>query len=169
MRRLICILLTSMLITSKLYLDPFMPLEVEIPDGAAGVWQVPILSINLPLYEATPIRWQETVDRDDCALIMPFGAGRQICDHADSKVGSGVWRVDEMRIDCAAYLITQDGIAKYKCYQIVRANNTGYAYLVDGIVIYPHCASDILCASCAIGDGSEVYVASFRQVKEVEA
>lgn len=140
-----------------------MPQPVEIPDGAYGIFQVPDLNVSLPVFFAYGTG-QEIVDAENSGVIRDFGAGRLIGDHAGSEIGGGVWRVEKMNLDCSAFLITEQGTERYQCYMMVRCYCTGYAYVLDGQALFPHHATDIICASCANYDGSEVYLAFFKLV-----
>ena len=142
-----------------------IPRPVEIPEGAYGVWQVPEINTNTPLYTAPSSKWQVTVDRENAALIYNYGRGRLIADHAGSKVDGGVWRVEKMKLDCAAFLVTKDKTTKYRCTALWRSRYHPTYYSYNGSGVYPKSSLDIICASCVADSpdkDKEVYLAYFQ-------
>ena len=143
--------------------DCVVPRKVEIPDGAYGVWQIPELNIVIPLYPgSSKDKTMAIIDAENSASIRRFGAGRIIEDHAESKAGSGRWRIGRVRPDTIAFLVLQDKTEQYVCNRVLRAYRHPTCYTCDGIGVYPRSATDILCVCCACDDATEVYIAAFK-------
>ena len=133
-----------------------IPHTTVIPDNAYGIFQVPALEIDVPLYTSTTETGQEVVDREDAALIRGWGKGKAICDHADSQHGKAYWNVNEMQVGGSAFLITQDETLWYRCDMIARVKNTGTGYIctATGHSVTAQ-RDDVICLSCTDDDGEE--------------
>lgn len=140
-----------------------IPRKCDIPDGAYGVWQIPDLNIVIPLYKgSTQSKTQEIIDMDNSASIRKFGAGRIIEDHANSKAGSGKWKIGRVTPDTVAFLVMPDKTERYVCNRVLRAYRHPTCFTCDGVGVYPRSATDILCVCCATNDATEVYIAAFK-------
>ena len=142
-----------------------IPQPAEIPEDAVGVWQVPALGTSSPLYYGTG-NGQDTVDRENAALIRSYGRGRVILDHADSRIQGGIWNVNGMTVGAPAFLIQRDRTRWYTCTAIWKAKQTAYAYWFNNAQIYPLHSADILCASCTPEPGM-VYLAYYSYEGEM--
>lgn len=143
-----------------------MPIKCTIPDGAYGVWQIPEIDVSVPVYQTSSGQAQPIVDRENSAAIYRFYIGREIADHAESvsNNGRGVWRLNEVHVDGAAFLITGEKTEYYRCYMIVRANVNRNSYTAGHFSIYPRSQTDIMCAGCATEDATENYIALYRYI-----
>lgn len=141
-----------------------MPQRTVIPDGAYGVWQVPSVSVNAPLYTSQGDD-QAVVDAEDSALIRKWGDGTLICDHANSQHGDAAWNVNEFTVGEAAFLIRYDTVESYRCTAIYLARDTGRSYTYEGREIWPK-KHDVICVSCAAEPGT-VYVAYYDHTGDV--
>lgn len=142
-----------------------IPQEVEIPDKAYGIFQCPATSTSSPLYEAasteTSVR-QRVVDNEDSALIMPYGKGRAILDHAGSQIGKSFWNVSGMLVGDAAFLIREGKpTLAYECTAILLCRRMPYNYQFRDAAVYPD-KDDLVCIGCANDDGSWVYLAYYK-------
>ena len=145
-----------------------VPRPCEIPPGAYGVWQIPSINVSIPVYQTnTPTTTAAAVDREDSASIRKWGAGRIIEDHAKSKAGSGRWQIGEVKPDMLGFLITPAGTQRYVCNRVMRAVRHPTCFTVDRVGVTARDVTDILCASCATADASEVYIAAFKLQKEL--
>lgn len=172
MRKVSTAILTAMLALSlsayALALDIFeIPQETEIPTEAWGALQVPCIKTRSTLYECSnPAYWQDVVDAEDAALIKPFGYGLAIYDHANSEAGRGIWRVEDMTVGCAAFLLREGkGETCYQCVEICLAEQRGNTYLCRGQTIQPQ-QDEIMCVSCAERDGW-VFAAIFKKLGDM--
>lgn len=133
-----------------------IPHTTVIPDNAYGVWQVPALEIDVPLYTSTHGNGQDVVDREGAALVRGWGKGKAICDHADSQHGDSYWNVNQMQVGGSAFLITADGTLWYRCDMICRVKNTGTGYICTPTGHTVHVQQDdVICLSCTDEDGYE--------------
>lgn len=140
-----------------------IPRQCEIPEGAYGVWQIPDLDVVIPLYSGkTSKQIQDIVDEKNSASFRKYGVGRVIEDHAESKAGSGKWRIGKVRPDMIGFLVLPDKTEKYVCNRVMRAYRQNTCYTCDGLGVYPRSATDILCVCCATRDATEVYIAAFK-------
>ena len=155
------------LLILMLLLGSAFPKDVEIPDGAWGVWEVSETGTVSPLYFAQGTG-QSIVDRENAACVRNFGEGYAIFDHADSEVDGGTWNVNEMTVGGSAFLHRDDGIKEYRCTAIWFGYNDGFSLIsdVDGKAIRPRAKGDIVCCSCATLNGAEVYVAYFKLLEQ---
>lgn len=141
-----------------------MPMKqhLSIPEGAAGIWQLPTLGVATPVYRAPPKDRQKVVDAADSALITEEGCGRLIADHANSKSGTrGRWRIQDLHPDDSAFLVLPEKVEHYICAMVCKVDVVGNACLIDGLPMYPHRATDIVCACCA-EDTAHNYWALFK-------
>ena len=140
-----------------------VPQPYVIPDGAYGVFQCTALetTITVPLYTAAGVG-QEVVDAEDSALIRKYGQGKEICDHADSIIGDGVWNVNDMQVGSTAFLITPKSTIHYQCTAIYLCKQRKYDFTYNGKVIQPT-KNDLVCISCAEDDGW-VYLAYYKKL-----
>jgi len=138
-----------------------IPQAVEIPEAAYGVFQVPCIGTSSPLYEG----WQSVIDAEDSALILKYGRGWLIADHAYSEVG-GLWCVQNMQVGCGAFLI-REGKPElcYGCTAIYLCRQDGNGFTYNGRSINPT-KDGIICISCAEEDGY-VYLAAFEYIGEM--
>ena len=146
---------------------PTMPVasKVSIPKGAYGVWSVPSLKTDSPLYKSkanTSAQNQKVVDKENGALWWAYSKGHAIVDHLDSEVGNGLWRVNWIRLDDLAILTTKDGKQYYICTALWKATQTKFVYKYDGTTIQV-AKGDIICVSCADEDGFN-YIAYFKKI-----
>ena len=137
-----------------------VPQAATIPDGAYGVWQVPSIETNSPVYAGTVQNGQAIIDEENSALILDYGKGKAILDHAYSEVAGGTWDVSEMKVGEPGFLITEDGTYIYQCVGICLAKQSSNKYHFAGVTIYPE-KDDIVCISCAEDDGW-VYLAYYK-------
>ena len=143
-----------------------IPRQCDIPNGAYGVWQIPELDIAIPVYTSGH---QATVDKELSAYLATYGIGYVLNDHADSEtMGKGKWCINECKPDTKGFMVKQDGTTyDYTCIWVCRATRLDHAYVLDGDSLYPRRPGDIICASCATADASEVYLALFRLKGEI--
>ena len=142
-----------------------VPRPCDIPDGAYGVWQIPELDIAIPVYTSGH---QATVDADLSAYLATYGIGYVLNDHAESEtMGKGKWCINECKPDMRGFMVRENGTYSYTCIWVCRATRLDHAYVLDGESLYPRRPGDIICASCATADASEVYLALFRLQGEI--
>ena len=142
-----------------------IPHDVPIPtDGM--IWQVPCISVSLPVYPEVGRNGQSLIDADNSGCIWQYGRGRIIGDHAGSEIGRGVWFVEDMRVGCAGFLM-QEGKPHvcYECTAILLCRQVGAYYQWHGATVWPK-TDEILCVSCA-EDEEFVYLAVFEKVGEM--
>lgn len=143
-----------------------MPRKCEVPEGAYGVWQIPDLNIMMPVYKTGGgASAQKVVDKEEAASMFPYGCGKIIADHADSKyhASSGAWKIGKVRPDYVAFMVRPDGTKeRYVCNQVARVDVHRNGYTLDGQGIYPRSATDIICVCCANARGTENYWAVFK-------
>lgn len=168
MKKVITLILTVLLLSVTAYALPEVyeiPMACEYSPEAYGVWQVPCIGTRSPLY-FTRGSMQEIIDEENAALIRRYGKGYAIYDHADSYVGLGYWRVDEMQVGCGGFLCREGKPeAVYECTAIYLAEQKGDAYYWHGKKLAPG-ENEILCLSCADEDGW-VCVAVFEFIGEM--
>lgn len=147
-----------------------IPRKCEIPDDAYGVFQIPELNVIIPVYKAYGAPAQQAmVDKENAALIMKWGVGHVIADHAGSKSnnGKGIWNIEELRLDDVAFMVQKKETTCYRCNQLLRVYALSNCYKCDGQVIYPKQATDIFCVCCADAKGTENYMAIFKQTGKI--
>lgn len=138
--------------------------DVEIPDGAYGVWECKELGTYTPLYWADH-KAQHIVDAKNSAVIRIYDEGYRISDHADSLLLGGRWNVNNMKVGGSAFLHRTDGTQEYICIAILLCDETQEEfYQFQGIDVRT-AANDVICVSCAVADGSRVYVAYYKLVE----
>lgn len=105
-----------------------MNLNIAIPKNAYGVWSVPSLNIQLPVYLKNNSTRQQIVDNKESALIDPWVNAYRICDHFCSVGlnGKGVWSMQQIMLGAEAYMTKPDGCYQYECYIIVRPFHRNY-------------------------------------------
>ena len=130
-----------------------VPQPVVIPDGAWGVLQVPAMEISMPLYTGPD---QLIIDAENSALVRRWGDGILIADHAGSKHHGAEWRVNDMQVGGACFVISHDETRAYRCTAILLGENTGTAYEYRGRTVTPD-KYDVICISC--GRGKETFIA----------
>ena len=142
-----------------------IPHDVDIPEGAYGIFQCPALGTDSPLYK-TEAGSQRVVDDENSANIIHFGQGYAILDHVGSEVDGGIWNVNEMTVGGSAFLIKADKIMRYECTTIMKCYSDGFKFIsdFDSRNVKPREKNDLICVSCAVPDGSEVYVAYYKFV-----
>ena len=143
-----------------------VPQKCEVPEGAYGVWQIPDLNIMMPVYKTNSSNTvQAVIDKEESACMYPYGCGKIIADHADSKYhkSKGKWQIGKVRPDYVAFFVKADGKTdRYVCNQVARVDVHRHGYTLDGQGIYPHSATDIICICCANSKGTENYWAVFK-------
>ena len=149
-------------------LEAALPIPVEVPKGAYGVWEVAETGTRTPIYsaEGTGQKW---ADMENAAFIRAWGDGRLIGDHADSVVDGGVWNVNEHIVGGMAFLV-RDGkpTKRYQCTAIYLCDDTGSTYLYNGKSIRA-AKGDIICGSCASDKPHDkVYIAYYKYSGELE-
>lgn len=146
-----------------------IPRPCEIPKGAYGIWQIPEFDIAMPLYQRNGKSIQQVIDDEHSALIMPFGAGSIILDHADSEgEDRGYWQIGMVHPDTLACLIRLDGTLKYQCSSVYRVICNGSGYMHEGKFLQPKLTTDIFCNCCATKDAKENYLAWFKYKGKME-
>lgn len=138
----------------------------DIPDKSLGIWQIPELNINIPVYAKSDVGKtdQQIVDDENSADWMRWGCAYQIGDHYNSQAGKGNWRIDKVKPLMLAYFFRKDGCHKYECYLTAVANVKSYGFVVCNQLLNPHSSKDILTACCVGGDSKRNFVAVFRYV-----
>jgi len=89
---------------------------INLPKGCIGVWDAHTIGTKSYLYESpknTTAQNQKVVDRENCALWWPYGKGHAVCDHAESELPGGLWRVQDISVDDNATLTLPNGTRKY--------------------------------------------------------
>ena len=147
-----------------------IPQKCTVPKGAYGVWQIPELGVSVPVYYMNGTAGQKIVDRENAALIQKYGTGYVIADHAGSKSnkGQGVWDIDDVRLNNAAFLIRSGATYQYKCVQLMIVDVLSNCYKFDGQVVYPHNQNEIMCVGCADKTGKKNYMAVFKKIGTVK-
>lgn len=160
---IILLLLIALLFLWAAYLDGVVALasyDVEIPDGAYGLWECPELGTYTPLYFSDK-KAQRIVDQRNSAVIRIYDDGLRISDHADSLLLGGRWNVNNMKVGGSAFLHKADGTQEYTCIAILLCDETHEKlYKFQGMDVHT-AANDLICVSCANDDGSQVYVAYY--------
>lgn len=143
-----------------------IPMACEVPVGAFAVWQIPELGVSVPLYKGQGTVAQKQVDAENSASYMPYGCGHIIADHAESvsNNGKGRWEIGRLRPDDMAFLIRPNRSTEaYRCVQVARVDVHRSCYTLDGIGMYPHSVTDIVCACCTDNGPTENYWALFKR------
>ena len=143
-------------------LDAAMPVDVDVPKDAYGVWEVAETGTRTPVHKAEG-SGQVFVDRENCAAMIKCGEGYLIADHADSKVDGGVWNVNEHIVGGMAFLV-RDGkpTKRYQCTAIWLCDDNGSTYLYNGKAIRA-AKGDIICGSCATDKPHDkVFIAYYK-------
>lgn len=143
-------------------LEAALPVLVEVPQGAYGVWEVSETGTRTPLYKAEGTG-QVYVDRKNAAAMIRWGEGYLIADHADSKVDGGIWNVNQHIVGGMAFLVRDGKPTKtYQCTAIYLCDDTGSTYLYNGKAIRA-AKGDIICGSCASEKPHDkVYLAYYK-------
>ena len=140
--------------------------SVKLPSGCVGLWETPTIGTKSYLYKSpanTMAQNQKVVDRENCALWWPYGKGHAVCDHADSVLPGGLWRVQDITVEDNATLTLPDGTRKYyTCMGLLRCRRRPRDYAWNNAPFAPLAKEDVVCISCANASGSEVYVAYFK-------
>lgn len=140
-----------------------IPHNVDIPDGAYGVLEIPSIGVDAPLYEGRD--FQRVIDDDNSALIRRYKRGWYIGDHAGSEVG-GYWYVEDIRVGSAAFIIRADQPTQaYLCTSVYFCHQNGWDYAYHGSTVNPT-ANGFIAVSCSDYDGW-VYLACFEFVEEM--
>ena len=147
--------------------------SVKLPSGCVGLWESPTIGTKSYLYKSsanTLAQNQKVVDKENAALWWPYGKGHAVCDHVESELPGGLWRVQDMSVDDNATLTLPDGTKKYyTCMGILRCKRGKKAYTWNGSAFAPLAKEDVVCISCATDDGSEVYAAYFKHNFTIES
>lgn len=140
--------------------------SVKLPSGCVGLWESPTIGTKSYLYKSsanTLAQNQKVVDRENAALWWPYGKGHAVCDHADSELPGGLWRVQDFSVDDNAVLTLPNGTKKYyTCLGVLRCKRRPKDYAWNNAPFAPLKRDDVVCISCATNDGSEVYAAYFQ-------
>ena len=148
-----------------------MNLNIKIPNGAYGIWHVPSLNIQIPVYLKNNSTRQQIVDKKESALIDPWVNAYRIADHFCS-VGlnaKGIWNMQQIMVGAEAYLTKADGTYQYECYMTAIADVQSYGYTVGGRLLTPLSSLDILNACCVGLDSKRNYVAIFRCKRKLKS
>lgn len=148
-----------------------MNLNIAIPKNAYGVWSVPSLNIQLPVYLKNNSTRQQIVDNKESALIDPWVNAYRICDHFCSVGlnGKGVWSMQQIMLGAEAYMTKPDGCYQYECYMTAIADVQSYGYTVGGRLLTPLSSLDILNVCCVGLDSKRNYVAVFRCKRKLKS
>ena len=144
-----------------------IPQKCTIPKGAYGVWQIPELGIVVPLYYMNGSAGQKYVDKENSALITKYGVGFVIADHAGSKDGHGIWQMEDVSLNDAAFLVRPGATYRYKCIELLTVDVLSNCYKIEGQVVYPRAQNNILCVSCTDKTGKKNYMAVFKRIGKV--
>lgn len=145
-----------------------IPLPCEMPEKAWGVFQIPTLEANVPLYWSEIVS-QKNIDKDNGADVTRNGNGYIILDHQGSEIQQnggvwsdcGHWDLNLIPVGSMAFLYRGDEIYFYECTSVCLADWLGNTATYDGKAIRAH-KNDIVCVCCAVpNDDSLVYVAYF--------
>ena len=140
--------------------------DTVFPKGAYGLWESPTIGTKSWLFQSpvnTLAQNQKVVDRENAALWWPYGKGHAVCDHADSELPGGLWRVQDFSVDDNAVLTLPNGTKKYyTCLGVLRCKRRPKDYAWNNAPFAPLKRDDVVCISCATNDGSEVYAAYFQ-------
>ena len=144
-------------------------LDVEIPKGAYGVWYVPKLQIQLPVYFKGNETKQAVIDREQCALIDNWVNAYRIVDHFGSEgmESKGDWNIQNVMPAARAYMIKPDGKYLYECYMTGLVDVKSYGYMMCGRLVTPASSLDILNACCYGADSTKNFIAVFKQKKKL--
>lgn len=139
--------------------------NVEIPEGAIGVWRIESLNINQAVYKGIPKDWQKIVNKEESALLESWHQANMICDHHGSVgIGNkGRWNMSNVRLGDYAMFITPNKKSVYECYltALVNVNRQGY-YSMNNKLLQPTSSKDIGCRCCVGTDSTRNYIAVFR-------
>ena len=145
---------------------------INLPKGCVGVWDAHTIGTKSYLYESpknTTAQNQKVVDRENCALWWPYGKGHAVCDHAESELPGGLWRVQDISVDDNATLTLPNGTRKYyTCMGVLRCRRRPRDYAWNNAPFAPNAKEDVVCISCANDSGTEVYVAYFKHNFTIE-
>lgn len=146
-----------------------MTFDDKIPEGAYGIWCIPLLNVKLPVYfKPDQAHLQAVIDKEHSALIDNWGKAYRIVDHfgSDSMDGKGNWNIQKVIAGTVAYMIKPDGVYKYECYLTGIAKV--YPYMIEGRLLTPVSSLDILNACCVGVDSTHNYVAVFKFVRKIK-
>ena len=144
-------------------------LDVEIPEGAYGVWYVPKLKVHLPVYFQGKETKQAVIDRGESALIDNWVNAYRIIDHFGSEgmEGKGIWNIQNVMPGAYAYMIKPDGKWMYECYMTGMVDVKTYGYMMCGRLVIPASSLDILNACCVGADSDRNFIAVFKRIKKI--
>lgn len=133
-----------------------------IPEKAMGIWQIPSLKIEIPVYSWTLNRtnYQAIVDAENSALYFPYCHAYSINDHAGSNK---TWYMEKVTLDTEAFFVKKDVTIKYICYELCKADYHTWGYTINGQMVLPRSSKDIICTSCVDSTGKTVYLAVFKE------
>lgn len=139
-----------------------IPLKEKIPQKAIGLWAIPKLNVNVPVFKDTHDIWrnQKIVDDENSALYIPYCQAYMIQDHAGS---SKTWFMEKVTLDTDAFFVRPTGTTHYRCYRLARADYHTWGYTINGSMVIPSSSKDIVCVSCVDRSGKEVYMAIFKE------
>ena len=145
--------------------------KIEIPDKSMGIWTIPDLDIEIPVYswKNNMYNSQAIVDEVNSACYSPYCNAFIISDHAGSisTNGKGIWQMENVTLDMTAFFRKRDYTMSYTCYSLYRADWHTWGYTINGSMILPHSSKDILCASCVDSTGKQVYLAVFKEGRKL--
>jgi len=137
-----------------------------IPNGAVGVWQIPDLSVSVPVYAPKQGKTeQQIIDAVNSASYVRWGCAYEIGDHYGAL--GGAWRIDKIQPLMVAFFVKPEGTYRYECYRTCVADVKPYGYRIGSNPVNPYSSKDILCACCVGSDSSRNYLAVFRYVCKV--
>ena len=147
-----------------------IPKAHSIPDGAIGIWQIPDLSILVPVYAPGKGRTeQQIIDAENSASWVRWGCAYEIGDHCLSLNGKGRWCINKVEPLMPAFFIRREGTYKYECYRTCVADVKAYGYRIGSVPVQPYSSKDILNACCVGSDSSRNFLAVFRYVGKMPA
>lgn len=140
------------------------PRPCEIPDKAAGVWQIPDLNVIIPVYNSNYKNIQQIIDDENSAAMSRWASAYDIGDHCGSlsSNGKGKWRMDEVRPGMIGFFVKKAGTTRYVCQMSAIADVKPWGYICYNQLITPRSSKDILNSCCVGKDSSRNYIALFK-------
>ena len=142
----------------------YAPKLCSIPKGAVGVWQIPDLNINIPVYHVSKAQEQKTIDAENSAAMVSWCNAYDIGDHCGSisSIGKGIWRMDNIKPGMVAFFVKEKETTRHSCVLSAIADVKSWGYMVNGTMLYPHSSKDILNSCCVGSNSSKNYIALFK-------
>jgi len=163
MKRIVCVFILLILLCPSA-----VATQWNIPEGAEGIWFIPNLHVQVPVYSSTWSEWQQIVDAKDSALLNTWLSARMIADHFNSKDGDGRWNMRQLKPGDGAYFITPTGTNYYKCYMVALVDVGSWGFTINNKVLQPMSSLDIGNRCCVGSDLTKNYLAVFRYVKTLK-